>query len=126
MASKEKSSYERIGDRANRGDYTVVYPIDPLILSFLPEQGELFAGLYPLGETVHGILAKFTPEQQKVLDTKMISARLRVMHKQHLCAPTSSGNTTRGKQVWQRTSSGKKLVNKWKAENNGSGNKASS
>lgn len=111
--------YERVEDRAKRGEYTLAVPIDYMILSMLPEQGELFAELYPLGETVTNIRTKFSPEQQKALETKTIAARLRVLHLQDLAAPIYSGNSMRGKQVWQRSPKATELVNEWKRETNG-------
>lgn len=121
--SKRKSGtdvYERLSDKAERGEYTLAVPIDYMILSWLPEQGELYAGLYPMGETVANLRTKFSAEQQKVLDGAAISARLRVLNIQGLAAPTYSGNTTRGKHVWQRSPKATELVNEWKKETNGS------
>lgn len=112
--------YDSVRARAERGEYTLALPIDYMILEMLPEEGELFAGLYPLGETVSNIRTKFSPEQQKVLATKTIAARLRVLHIQNLAAPIYSGNTSRGKQVWQRSLKATELVNEWKKETNGS------
>lgn len=116
----KKEVYERISVRAKKGDYQLAAPLDYMILQHLPETGTLFGGLFPLGETVQNILTKFTPEQQKLLDTKMLSARLRVLHLMELSEPVYSGQTTRGKIVWQRTPTGTKLVNDWKAKSNGS------
>ncbi len=111
--------YDTVKDRAERGEYTIAAPIDYMIMSLLPEYGELFAGLYPLGETVTNIHTKFSPEQRKVLETKTIAARLRVLHLQDLVAPIYSGQTTRGKIVWQRSPKATELVNEWKRETNG-------
>lgn len=117
--SKKTEPYDRLSEKAKRGEYQLASPMDEMLLSFLPNQGELFAGLYPLGETVKAILKKFSPEQQKLLDTKAISSRLRVLHQQDLAVPIYSGNTGGGKMVWQRTLAAEKIVIKWKAEQNG-------
>lgn len=120
MSKKSHSvdPYERLGDRAARGEYQLAVPMDYMLLSFLPVEGTLFAGLYPLGETVPNLMKKFTPEQQKVLTTKEVAARLRVLHIQKLCLPVYSGNAVRGKLVWQRTSKATELVDEWEKGTN--------
>lgn len=122
MSKREPGTdtYERLSDRAKRGEYQLAVPIDYILMSFLPEEGTLFAGLYPMGESVVNIRKKFSPEQQKVLATKDISARLRVLHSQDLALPVYSGSSTRGKLVWQRSLKATELVNEWKKETNGS------
>lgn len=109
--------------------YQLVAPIDYMILGFLPTEGTLVLGLYPLGETAHNIRLKLTAEQQKVISTVTIGARLRVMQEQGLVVSQHPGvgkRTTSGgnsRMVWQRTTSGTNALNKWKGGNGGSGSK---
>lgn len=115
----KKEIYERVSERAKKGNYQLAVPLDYFLIGFLPNQGELFAGLYPMGETVSNILKKFPPEQQNVLDTKTLSARLRVLHQQDLVEPVYAGSSSRGKIVWQRTPAAVKILQEWKKETNG-------
>lgn len=123
VVDKEKGKskvYDNLAARSARGDYQLALPIDRILLEYLPKQGELFGGLYPLGETVKNLLLKLPAESRELIDTKFIAARLRVMHVQNLAAPIYAVATTRGKMVWQITPDGTKLLDKWKAEENGS------
>lgn len=111
--------YEKVADRAARGDFEdLVLPLDFKILSFLPEVGELFAGLYPLGETVLNLSKKFV-EVPGGLPTPVITSRLRVMKAMGLVAPTRSGVGSAGNHVWQRTAAGTKYINDQKKASNG-------
>ena len=108
MAEKKrvKEPYVRIGDRVARtGEYELVEPLDSKILEVLPEEGQLFANLYPLGETVPNIAKKLG---SKELGATLISSRLRVMSLQGLVLSVKSigGHHGRGATVWQRTTSG--------------------
>lgn len=120
-ATKSSPSATRASliEKARRGEYQVIDPIDYILLGLLPNVGEIFAGLYPMGETVTNLREKFTPEQQKHVTSTFLSSRMRVMHIQELCAPTYAGQATNGKMVWQRTKAGETLYKKWKATQNG-------
>jgi hypothetical protein len=110
---KRTSAGDNVRTRAQNGIYTLVDPFDFLILDFLPEEGQMFAGLYPLGERVPNLLKKFTPDQQKVLKTSDIAARLVSLQVQGLVQVSSGGNS---KNQWQRTKKGTEVLNNWKKE----------
>jgi hypothetical protein len=105
-------------NKAERGIYTLVDPLDYMLLGLLPKEGELVFGLYPLGETVTALVKKFTPEQQKHLKTSMVSGRLVAMHVQGLVA--NSPGRASDRKIWQRTAAGEEAFNKWKGANGGS------
>lgn len=113
-------TYERLIDKAKRGEYQLSVPFDYLVLGFLPEEGTLFAELFPLGENVGNLHKKFSPEQQKAIKPTDIGTRLRILREQGLAVAVYSGTSERGKKVWQRTATGTKIYNDWKAKNNGS------
>lgn len=107
---------EAMSEKAKRGEYTLVEPLDYMILDFLHEDGQMFAGLYPLGDTVQGLHKKFTKEQQAALPAVSLSSRLRVMNIQGLVIIKYSGVSAGGKMIWQRTKAGTGVVKKWKEE----------
>lgn len=102
-------TYESIGEKAKRGEYTLVEPLDYMILGFLPDEGTLFAGLYPLGETVPALHKKF----DKKVPVTMLSSRMAVLNKQALVEKKASLGTGGGASVWQRTKLGAKLYKTW-------------
>ena len=100
---------------AARGEYQLLEPLDYMILQHLPDQGTLFAGLYPLGETTPNLVGKFTPEQRTLggVDSHFVSTRLRVLHIQGLVLNLRSAKNTGGKRIWQRTKEASRLVKEW-------------
>lgn len=105
-------------ERAARGEYELVDPLDYLILDKLQPEGTLFAGLYPLGDTVKALGAKFD-QVKGGLTGSFIVARLRPLRLQGLVVPKNAGSSTRGKTVWQRTARGTEVLTKWKETNSG-------
>lgn len=108
-------------EMAKRGEYTLVDPLDYVLLGFLPEEGQLALGLYPLGETVLGVKKKLTLEQQKGLSSSTIGSRLRVLRDQGLTVDVHAGIRAGGKRVWQRSKTGTQVLNRWKGANGGGG-----
>jgi hypothetical protein len=110
-----KTAYERVGAKASRGEFTLIEPLDTMILALLPEEGTMFAGLYPLGETVRNLVKKLDGK----VPSSMVSNRLRTMSAQSLCRNTKSVSAGRGSTVWQRTKAGTTLLSS-KEKKNGS------
>lgn len=108
---------KKIRERAEKGDFTLVEPLDFKLLEILPEVGTLFAGMYPLGETVKNIAKKMPTHEGQDFPTKIVFGRIRSMELQGLVAQTRGGNSQR---VWQRTQRGSKVFKEWEAKH-GSG-----
>ena len=108
----------KAAEKIEQGIYELVAPLDYMILDFMPEEGAMFAGLYPLGETAANLLKKFTPEQQKAMKSTLIAARLVSLNVQKLAINMRAGGTTE-KRVWQRTKKGTEVLNEWKETNGG-------
>lgn len=106
-----------LAEKAAAGIYNLVAPIDYLLLSFLPDEGELFAGLHPMTESVQNLKKKFSTDQQKVLTSSLVSTRLRVLALQALAVRVKIGERDGG---WQRTPAGVAELKKWEANKNGS------
>jgi len=123
MAEKKRKPvvYKNLETKIREGLYELVDPLDYIFLGLLPDEGSMFAGLYPLGETVQNIRAKLTPEQQKAIKTASISNRMRIMHLMGLVAKKEKGFDTGGNAVWQITPTGKEVLTKWKGAKNGHG-----
>lgn len=118
MAEKETLSadkrYKRYHDRtAGTGEYDLIEPLDTRIMQMLPDEGTLFADLYPLGETARNIAKKLSLKDA-VISSTIISNRLRLLNVQGLVVKTrsigtsGSGNAKKtggggGATVWQRT-----------------------
>lgn len=110
-------------ERNARGEYFLVEPFDQKILSFLPDEGTLALGLYPLGETAQNLRKKFSPEQQKALTATQISARLISMQSQGLVVNKHTSLGAGGRLVWQRTKAGLGVLKAWEGANGGSTDK---
>lgn len=106
-----KQGYQRIRERATRGDYELVVPFDFLILEHLPEVGSLFAGLYPLGETVATISKSISKTSKETLPSGIVYGRMRSMEVQGLVEFTKG---PKSKRIWQRTPKGSEVYKKWK------------
>ena len=107
-------SDENLKELAARGEYQLAAPVDYMILQWLPDEGTLFAGLFPLGETVVNLVEKFTPEQRSAgINSSFVSTRIRIMHIQSLVVSSRSAKGGSGKRIWQRTKAGARLVKEW-------------
>jgi hypothetical protein len=107
MGKSRKGTYEGVAVKAARGEYTLIEPLDLIILKALPDEGTLFAGLYPLGETSANI-AKAKLDGNVTSAT--VASRLKELQKQGLTVPkTALGSSTKG-AVWQRTPAAVKLL----------------
>jgi len=113
--------YKNVETKIKEGLYQLVDPLDYILLGFLPDEGSMFAELYPLGETVQNLKAKLTPEQQKAIKTSSISNRMRIMHLMGLVVKKDKGLDTGGNAIWQVTPKGKDVLKKWKEAKNGHG-----
>lgn len=111
MTKPKKNRYdshvERLTEKAARGEYELIEPLDILIIEQLPLEGTLFGGLYPLGETVENLRKKFDGK----VKVTTLTARMRLLNIQGLVARTNSVSEGRGMTVWQRTAAGTKLLN---------------
>lgn len=118
-----KKEYERVGKKAARGEFTLVEPFDYMILEKLPEEGTLFAGMFPLGETVANLITKFPKiPGQGTIPTSFVAGRIHSMKDQGLVVKKQAMPGTSGKAVWQRTERGTKTFENWKKNNKGKAN----
>lgn len=97
--------YKRLEDRAKEGKFDLVLPLDQMLVEKLPDEGETFAGMYPMGERVVSLRKQHFPK----LSADAISARLRSLEAQGLVVSTKSVGTG-GNKVWQRTELGKLVL----------------
>jgi hypothetical protein len=119
----KKTPFERIEVKAARGDYTLVEPLDLIILESLPNEGTLFVGLYPLGETA-GNISKAKLEGK--IPVSVVARRLGTLRQQGLVVKKQAiGQGANEKNVvWQRTPAAVALLAS-KEGKNGSSNKKS-
>jgi hypothetical protein len=115
--TKVKNPYERVAEKAARGEFTLVEPLDYLILEKLPEEGTLFAGLYPLGETVANISKNLPKVNGKTFPSTVVTNRIRSMQAQGLTTDTRGATATR---IWQRSRHASQLFKTWKEKQSGS------
>lgn len=101
---------KKIKQRSDEGDYTLVAPLDYLILGELPDEGETVLGLYPKGSTAQEVA---NGPVKNALSTPATSMRLRMMAIQGLTSHRR-GVGNGGKKVWQRTQLGRNLYEEWK------------
>lgn len=114
-----KGEYERISSKAARGKFSLVEPLDYMIMGALPDEGTLFAGLYPLGETAQNIVKKFPKGPDGATPpVSIITGRLHTLKTQGLIKGHDSVPGA-ASAVWQVTSRGKKLFNEWKEKQGG-------
>lgn len=114
--TSRKGEYERVEEKAKRGEFNLVEPLDYLILEKLPEQGSLFGGLFPLGETVANIAKNLPKLEGKMFPSDIVTSRVRSMQLQGLTLHTKGATSTR---IWQRTPRATQLFNAWKEKQRG-------
>lgn len=108
-----------IQERANKGEYELVLPLDARLMEELPPEGTMFADLYLVGGTVNDLQKKF-PQVPK----NAISARIRSLHVQGMVTKIRTfGNASAG-WAWQRTARGSKVVKSNPKEKATNGNKS--
>lgn len=83
-------------------------PLDYLIIDALHDEGELLGGYYPVGDTVAQLRKKHFSE----LTSDQLSARLRALMTQGIVVRVK-GVGTSGNYLWQRTTTGKELLQQW-------------
>lgn len=110
MPRKDAPTYVGLKERAAKGEFTLVEPLDYLLLEMLPEEGELVMGLYPLAKTVD----QLRKEKLSPLTPGQVSGQIRSLSAQGLVimVRTRSHTTSR---AYQRTELGKKVYEEWKA-----------
>lgn len=96
------------------GRIEAVLPLDQLILEFLPPEGSMFAGIYPIGESVKAMRGRIGKGQ---IGSGVFTARIRLLHAagliMHVRQPGSSHGSGDGK-AWQITKAGEKKLAEWK------------
>lgn len=101
----------KVVQRFNAGDRTmVVEPLDYMLLDKLPKEGTLAGGLYPIGETVPGLVKKLGG---KPVTTAIVSSRVRILGVLGL-ATKKKGVGGVGNFVWQITKRGEEVLQSWK------------
>jgi hypothetical protein len=110
MPGKPKDQWE-VNQRFKEGDRSMlVEPLDYRIMELLPKEGTLAGGLYPIGESVPGIVKKLGGGP---LTVSMVSSRVRILNVLGL-AVKKKGVGGVGNFVWQITKSGEEEVASWK------------
>lgn len=115
----ERGRYHRVAEKAERGEYDLIEPLDYLLLSELEPEGTSLAGLYPIGTTIKSLAKK---ERFKEVPSTLIAARIRSMHVQQLVKKVKMAGADKERKgatgsAWQVTESGQKLLQTWKGMN---------
>lgn len=105
--------YERLAEQASKGEYTLLDPLDYLVLEKLHEEGEMFAGLYPLGDSSQAVTKKFDLPKGAELSPHTVAVRLRALSVQGLAVFHTSIPGAGGSAIWQRTKKGKSMYKEW-------------
>lgn len=110
MPSRAERGRLRLAEKAAKGEYELVEPLDYLILERLPDEGELVMGYYPMAATVPQLRKEGFGE---VLSAGEMGGALKRLNIQGIVARV----TTRGTKSfgYQRTELGKNLLKKWKS-----------
>ena len=103
----KRGEYVRVGDRDT---YTLVDPLDYLILQELPDEGELMGGYYPVAETVKNLRKTKFPQ----LDVNLLTGRVRGMGIYGLTVKVNLA----GGAGWQITKKGKEVLAAWQQQQN--------
>jgi len=112
MAGKE-GMYEQIAARAAKGDYTLVEPMDYMIIGHLNDEGTMFAGAYPLAHTTTQVSRDVFNKQ---IPATLIGPRMNSLTIQGLVIQVKvPGNL--GKNAYQRTQKGKHVYEEWSRKN---------
>lgn len=109
-STSEGKSYEGIGSKAARGEYTLVAPLDYIILEHLHPEGTMFANLYPIAHTAKQINEQALGNQ---LGMTIIANRMTSLGKQELIAKVVVPGTG-GAQSYQRSKRGDLALKVWK------------
>jgi hypothetical protein len=105
--------YERIRERAARGDYDLRMPMDGKILGHLNDEGTMFAGAYQLGHTVKQLDRDLF---DGMLGSGKIFPRMNSMIAQGLVVSFYVPGTS-GTYTYQRTLKGKHVYEEWSNPN---------
>lgn len=105
--------YKAIREKAARGEYTLVEPMDQKILGHLNDEGTMFADAYLLAHTVGQIGRDVF---NGAIENTIIGPRMNSMTQQGLVVPVKvPGNL--GKRAYQRTANGKRVYEDWSRKN---------
>lgn len=109
MPGKPKVEWS-LEDRFDNGDRSmIVEPLDWLILQVLPPEGTLAGGMYPVGETVPGVVKKLGGGPVTV---PIVSSRVRILAVVGLAVRKKAVGSAKG-LVWQITKKGEEAVKLW-------------
>lgn len=101
---------KKIRENAERGVYSLVEPLDYLIIAALPDEGEMVLGAYPAGKSVVQLNGEIANGQ---LGTAILTPRVKLLAVQGLLVG-KKGMGTGGAKIWQATPVGRKLYAAWK------------
>jgi len=105
--------YERIAERAAQGDFTLVEPMDYMILGHLNDEGTMFANAYQLAHTATQLSRDVF---SSAITPQVIGPRMNSLKTQGLVVGVKvPGNL--GKNAYQRTMTGKKIYEDWSRKN---------
>jgi len=93
------------------GEYRLIDPLDYIILGYLNPIGEMFAGLYPLAHTALQIQREALQDH---ITMQVLASRLSTLHKMELIEGLVTPGSG-GKNSYQRTPEGSKVLEKWRA-----------
>ena len=114
--TRKKTPYERVEQKAARGEYSLVEPLDYYIMEKLPEEGTLFAGMFPLGETIANVAINLPKVEGKPFPRDIVAVRMRALKLQGLALPTKGATSTK---IFQRTRKASVLLKAWKEKQDG-------
>lgn len=108
-----RGMYEQIRRKAERGEYTLVEPMDQMILGHLNDEGTMFAGAYLEAHSVKQINRDVFKGE---LPNTIIGPRMNSLTQQGLVIPVRvPGNL--GARAYQRTQQGKHVYEEWSRRN---------
>jgi len=106
---EKKAGWMNLAERAKRGDYDLIEPLDYMILDALPDEGELVMNYYPLAASSNQLIK----EKFKGMTAGQIGSSLSRMRIQGLTVKVKTRSVR--EYGYQRTKVGKQLLDKWKA-----------
>jgi len=114
MPGNEASgTYKNIIAAAERGEYSLVEPMDYQILGHLHDEGTMFANAYRLGHTTQQISRDVF---EGMIPASQMGPRMSSLKAQKLVIQFEVPGTL-GKKSYQRTQKGKQVYEEWSSRN---------
>jgi hypothetical protein len=100
----------KIREKAARGVFDLIEPLDYWIIAALPDEGEMVLGAYPAGKSVVQLNKEIAEGR---IGTSILTPRVKQLNFQGLVVG-AKGIGTGGAKIWQATPKGRELYATWK------------